>query len=209
MKKLILSLVMMVMLSGCIHSSKDSLKSERFKDQISGKELYTFSNINNFRYKFSVDENVTFLDGKVSSENLSGASTWMIHLKFTLEEYTMEILEWRDKKTLRCLSMKTIYSAYENSRESEIPCRESQESSATQVYFRMILEPQETLKLVGEEEVVVPAGTFTCYVYRFSSGRETLTFYLAPNVPMPVKIEGMTKNGVLVELELVSYSLEE
>lgn len=57
---------------------------------------------------------------------------------------------------------------------------------------------------VGTESVTVPAGTYTATKYMFTSSGSTGTVWVAPNVPVPVKMSS-TASGYTTDMVLTGW----
>ena len=64
------------------------------------------------------------------------------------------------------------------------------------------------LKNAGQDQIVVPAGAFTCTKYVLQGKDNSMTYWIAPNVPLPVKMTTTDAiTGKVTEtMELVGYS---
>jgi hypothetical protein len=64
------------------------------------------------------------------------------------------------------------------------------------------------LKNAGQDQVQVPAGSFTCTKYVLQNTDNSMTYWIAPNVPVPVKMTttDAVTGKVTMSMELVGYS---
>ena len=64
------------------------------------------------------------------------------------------------------------------------------------------------LKNAGQDQVVVPAGSFTCTKYVLQGKDNSMTYWITPNVPVPVKMTttDAVTGKVTMTMELVGYS---
>lgn len=64
------------------------------------------------------------------------------------------------------------------------------------------------LKNAGQDQIVVPAGSFTCTKYVLQGEDNSMSYWFAPNVPIPVKMtttDAIT-GKVTLTMDLVGYS---
>ncbi len=64
------------------------------------------------------------------------------------------------------------------------------------------------LKNAGQDQVVVPAGSFTCTKYVLQGEGSSMTYWITPGVPIPVKMTttDAVTSKVTMTMELVGYS---
>jgi hypothetical protein len=64
------------------------------------------------------------------------------------------------------------------------------------------------LKNAGQDQVVVPLGSFTCTKYVLQGKDNSMTYWITPNVPLPVKMTttDAVTGKVTMSMELVGYS---
>ena len=65
-----------------------------------------------------------------------------------------------------------------------------------------------SLKNAGQDQIVVPAGSFTCTKYVLQGEDNSMSYWFTPNVPLPVKMtttDAIT-GKVTMTMELVGYS---
>ncbi len=59
----------------------------------------------------------------------------------------------------------------------------------------------------GPDTVTVPKGTFLCTKYTVTDGDTKGTYWIAPNVPLPIKMVQEEKGAVVSTMELVDYQV--
>ncbi len=62
-----------------------------------------------------------------------------------------------------------------------------------------------TVTYGGMETVTVPSGTYTATKYTYN-GNYNLTIYMDPSVPVPVKVEAVSTDGTIYDIELMGWS---
>ena len=70
-----------------------------------------------------------------------------------------------------------------------------------------VMTPDATNKMVqvGSESVTVPKGTFASTKYTITDGNVVSTYWIANNVPLPVKMTQTQDGNVVSTMELVDY----
>jgi hypothetical protein len=63
------------------------------------------------------------------------------------------------------------------------------------------------LTSVGIESVTVPKGTFSCTKYTITEGNAVSTYWLANNVPLPIKMTQEEDGKQTMAMELVDYQV--
>jgi hypothetical protein len=71
------------------------------------------------------------------------------------------------------------------------------------------MSPDFESKLIsaGTDVVTVPKGTFTCTKYTVTEGNAIGTYWLANNVPVPIKMTQSEDGKVTMSMELVDYQV--
>ncbi len=71
------------------------------------------------------------------------------------------------------------------------------------------MEADFTTSLVsaGVDTVTVPMGTYVCTKYTVTDGGITSTYWIAPNVPLPIKMVQEQNGALMTSMELVDYEV--
>ncbi len=64
-----------------------------------------------------------------------------------------------------------------------------------------------SLVSAGPASVTVPMGTYACTKYTVTDGEITSTYWLAPNVPLPIKMTQEQNGALMTSMELVDYEV--
>lgn len=64
-----------------------------------------------------------------------------------------------------------------------------------------------TLKSVGTETITVPKGQYTCTKYTVTDGNAVSTYWIANNVPLPIKMTQSEDGKETMAMELVDYQV--
>ncbi len=72
-----------------------------------------------------------------------------------------------------------------------------------------VMDPDFTTSLVnaGPDIVTVPMKTFTCTKYTVTDGNVVNTYWIAPGVPLPVKMTSVQDGKQTMAMELVDYQV--
>jgi hypothetical protein len=136
---------------------------------------------------------VTYL---IKRGTFGGRDCWIYEIEMRTYEMTVKYRVWYDRTTYECLKA-----------EMSIGDKLWQTTSCGQVPAGTIGDGKETqieIKIIGQEVITVPAGTFACTVYEASSEFGKAIYWVSDQVPIPVKLES-TSEQATVTAELMEW----
>ncbi len=164
--------------------------------------IFNFQALSYFKYKITTTaagQSITqYVSYRISSGSWSGQECWIMEVTMESDLGTFQYKVWTSKATGECLHAVMIM----NGQEMEVPCGQATQPGVTPGTGEA---PSITYTYKGKETVTVPAGTFTCDKWTATVAGETVTYWIAPGVPVPVKWESQAGEVVTVA-ELVEYS---
>ena len=162
-------------------------------NEISGSQLFQLGKVKHYKYKMTMTSQGTTYD--ISTDTVNGKECWLFTTTVEQQGMSMTYKIWYDKATMQCVKARMEVAGM----MQDVPCAQVQQSTGGG-------QPKSDVKLtyVGTETVTVPAGTFQCLVYRVTTQGTTSTYYIAPDVPVPVKWVIESQSGS-VTAELVEY----
>ncbi|HIE24134.1 MAG TPA: hypothetical protein EYP68_07910 [Candidatus Korarchaeota archaeon] len=131
----------------------------------------------------------------VKSGNLEGRSCWIYEIEIT-NQMTFKYRVWLDKDTFECIKTEMAIGEdiWQTTPCGKVPTGTVEVSEGAKV----------DIKVIGHETIAVPAGTFSCTVYEVSTKSGKAAYWVADNVPVPVKWE-TTAEQVTVTGELMEW----
>jgi len=153
-------------------------------------QIYRYQSIHSYEYSVKTGDIAINMKTSLSSDTVNGTAAWLQQTEITTEGAVVTSKTWIDKQTYRCLKVTSIINYAGQTIEQPGTCPTTGPNTASQTEM-----PKATY--IGKESVTVPAGTFLCDKYSL----EETTFWVASNVPVPVKI---TYDSTVTEL--VSYT---
>lgn len=177
---------------------KDEVAKNEINGEISMSEIYDYASVKKFRYEMTTTNSgktiTSTFDYALSSDTINGKSAWLSESEMQAEGATVISKVWTDKVTFGCLKM--VSSVNFNGQEMETPAecpKEGPNAATTATETPMV-------NYLGDETITVPLGTFNTKKYSLDN---TITYYYASGVPIPVKV---TYADVDTVMELVSWS---
>jgi hypothetical protein len=177
---------------------KDEVTSNEVSGSIPMSEIYDYASLKKFKYQTTMtvegESVVTTMDYTLGSDTVNGKAAWLSATEIQMQGATVLSKIWTDKVTYGCLKMTSVVTV--NGQEMETPAEcpaEGPNSKTTATETPMV-------DYVGDEAVTVPLGTFNTKKYTLDN---TVTYYYASNVPIPVKVTHTTAG---TSMELVSWS---
>lgn len=161
-------------------------------------EIYDYASVTQFIYESTSTANgETFkstMDYSLSSDTVDGKAAWLSMAEVETQGMVVLSKVWTDKVTYGCLKMTSVITF--NGQEMETPAecpKEGPNAATTATQTPMVT-------YLGDEIVTVPLGTFNTKKYSLDN---TITYYYASGVPIPVKV---TYADVDTVMELVNWS---
>ena len=176
--------------------------NENEQNSVSGKipmsQIYDYMSLTKFRYQTTTtvagESVVTTMDYTLGSDTVNGKAAWLSTTEMNVEGATVLSKIWTDKKTFGCLKVTSVVTFNGNDMETPAECpKEGLNAQTTATETPMV-------DYIGDETVTVPLGTFNTKKYTLDN---TITYYYASGVPIPVKVTHTTGGTVM---ELVSWS---
>ncbi len=162
--------------------------------------IFNFQATSYFKYKItttSAGQSTTqYISYRITSGSWSGQECWIMEVTAESDVGTFQYKIWTSKATGRCLHAVMIM----NGQEMEVPCAQASQPGITSGEA-----PGITYAYEGKETITVPAGTFTCDKWTATVAGATVTYWVAPGIPVPVKWESQA-GGMVTVAELVEYS---
>lgn len=176
----------------------DEVENTQTNGDIPMSEIYDYASVKKFTYQTTTTaqgENIkTTFDYTLSSDTIDGKAAWLSTTEMETEGATVLSKVWSDKKTFGCLKVTSLVNFNGQQMETPAECpKEGPNSETTGTETPMV-------SYDGTETVTVPLGTFNTKKYSLDN---TITYYYATGVPIPVKV---TYNNVDTVMELVSWS---
>jgi hypothetical protein len=88
--------------------------------------------------------------------------------------------------------------------DQTLPAGQASSASNVTAQDPLVANSNAQLTNVGTESVTVPAGTYTATKYSWTNAEGTGDIWVAPNVPVPVKITGNSQ-GTTMEMDLTGW----
>ena len=162
--------------------------------------IFDFQAASYFKYKITTtgagQSTTQYVTYRITSGSWAGQECWVMEITMESDLGTFQYKVWNSKATGECLHAIMII----NGKEMEVPCSQASQPGVTGGEA-----PGITYNYEGKETVTVPAGTFTCDKWTATVAGATMTYWVAPGVPVPVKWESHA-GGVVTVAELVEYS---
>jgi hypothetical protein len=167
--------------------------------KISMSQIYNYAGVKNFEYKTTAAGMTSNMKYAISSRNVNNRDTWLLSVDITTQGATVTSKTWLDKTTYACIKSSSVVTFNGQQMENAVECPKEGPNSASAT-----AAPE--LTSLGTESVTVPAGTYNAKKY---SLKNTVTYWYADNVPIPVKVQysgGPEAAGGTSVSELVSWS---